>query len=133
MRGEEGSTGGAAVTETVNPPDETAHPPGEWARIELPGYVHWDGWVAEETYAGAGVLVVRDTAGTVRARISATAFRQVIPLPTPGPVALAITGGGCTCGPLQSDPESPDERPDCPVHGLSENGCDYGYDEENPF
>jgi hypothetical protein len=111
---------------------EPVTPPGEWARVELPGYVHWDGWVTEETYAGAGVLVVRDIAGTIRARISATAFRQVIPLQPPGPVALAITSGGCICGPLQSDPESPDERPDCPVHGLDGDDPD-GYDEENPF
>jgi hypothetical protein len=61
------------------------YPPGEFARVELPGYVAWTGWVAEETFAGAGVLVVRDISGTVQARVSAGAFRQVIPLALPKP------------------------------------------------
>lgn len=60
-----------------------AQPPGEFSRVELPGYVSWVGWVTEETFAGAGVLVVRDASGTVRARVSAGAFRQVIPMPPP--------------------------------------------------
>jgi hypothetical protein len=25
----------------------------------------------------------------------------------------------CICGPMQSDPEAIDERPDCPAHGVN--------------
>jgi hypothetical protein len=101
-----------------------AQPPGEFARVELPGYVAWTGWVTEETFAGAGVLVVRDGDGAVQARVSASAFRQVIPLPLPKPGSydgqLALTAGDdgagddCTC---QDD--YPDGIPDpgCPEHG----------------
>jgi hypothetical protein len=86
----------ASVKDGTGESAPPALPPGEFSRVELPGYVSWTGWVAEETYAGAGVLVVRDISGAVLARVSAGAFRQVIPMPTPKPGGdgrLALAAG----------------------------------------
>ena len=77
-------------------PHSATQPPGEYATITLPGYTAWEGWVTEETLAGAGMLVVRDGTGRVLARVHANAWREIIPAEPPRPeytARLAIGSG----------------------------------------
>lgn len=74
--------GGSPLPALEEPPVPPL-PPGQFVRVELPGYRQHTGWVTEETRAGAGVLVIRDWNGAVQAEVFPGAGCQVVHLPTP--------------------------------------------------
>jgi hypothetical protein len=51
--------------------------------VELPGFVHYTGWVAEGARAGCPVVIIRDWDGLTIAEVVPQAMRQLVPLPTP--------------------------------------------------
>jgi hypothetical protein len=108
---------------------EPSLPPGEYARVEIMGHDSETGWVSDGTRAGVSVLVIRGHDGRVRREVPGHALFSYWPLPTPlkrpDPQA-AITAGAlfCRCSSLASDPEDIDVRPDCPVHGLTQDEAD---------
>jgi hypothetical protein len=62
---------------------ESLLPPGEFGRVELPGFVHYIGWVTDGTRAGCPVVVISDWDGRKVAEVVPQAMRQFIALPTP--------------------------------------------------
>lgn len=71
--------GGQPVAAPAEPP----LPPGQFARVELPGYRNHTGWVTEETRFGAQTAVVRDWDGREIAAVALGPGCQVLFLPTP--------------------------------------------------
>jgi hypothetical protein len=79
-----------------------------------------DGGIAHLTFEQAGDLIM-----SLRAGLPAT--------PEHDGRTLADYYPQCICGP-DSTGEAPDERPDCPVHGIdAEWGEEYPEDAEEPF
>jgi hypothetical protein len=58
-------------------------PPGEFGRVELPGFVHYTGWITDGTRAGCPVVIISDWDGRKLAEVVPQAMRQFIALPTP--------------------------------------------------
>jgi hypothetical protein len=72
--------------EAVTAPAVESEPPlprGEFGRVELPGFVHYTGWVTDGTRAGCPVVVISDWDGRKVAEVVPQAMRQFIALPTP--------------------------------------------------
>jgi hypothetical protein len=100
-------------------PLEPPLPPGQFGRIELPGYRNHTGWITEETRFGVQLAVIRDWDGHEVAAVAVGPLCQVVYLPTPlrrpdpGPLAALPAGHyegyygdegdggprGCDCGP----------------------------------
>jgi hypothetical protein len=73
----------AAMAGQPAPSQEPGIPPGEYAMIELPGYVDHVGWLTDGTRAGQPVIVVSDRDGKKLAEVSPGAYRRIVPLQVP--------------------------------------------------
>jgi hypothetical protein len=73
------------VVEHEEPPPAPAEdlPPGEFARIELPGRREHTGWITEETRFGVQMAVVRNWDGVVLAEVAMGPGCQKVNLATP--------------------------------------------------
>lgn len=88
-------------------------PPGQYARIELPGFRNHTGWITEETRFGAQAAVVRGRDGLVEAAVVLGPGCRIVymPLPSERPEPpRAITSGTGPWGHDQdwSSPEDSD-------------------------
>ena len=64
-------------------PAEPQEPAGEYAMIELPGYVDHVGWLTDGTRCGQPVIIVSDRDGRKLAEVSPGAYRRIVPLQVP--------------------------------------------------
>lgn len=73
----------AAMAGEPAPQQEPGVPPGEYAMIELPGYVDHVGWLTDGTRCGQPVIIVSNRAGKKLAEVSPGAYRRIVPLQVP--------------------------------------------------
>ena len=99
-------------------------PPGEYGRVEMPGWRTHTGWITEETRFGQSCAVVRDRDGSLIAEVYVGPGCRVLPLPVPVTRAapLAISGGW-DFGADEDGPELPDGEDD-PWHSAPEDDGD---------